>query len=75
MAKAKVGAAGIEYIPQTIKVLMFYKLNDTWACADANYRGDGLTGASTSNYAIPIWSKDEMDFALGISQRTEPVEG
>lgn len=72
--KAILIAAGIEYIPQNIKVLMFYKLNDVWACTDTNYRGDTLTGASTSNYAVPIWTRDEMDFALGISQRTEPVE-
>lgn len=72
--KAILLAAGIEYIPQTVKVLMFYKLGGTWYCTDSYYRGDTLTGASTSNYAVPIWTRDEMDFALGISQRTEPVE-
>lgn len=72
--KAILIAAGIEYIPQNIKVLMFYKLNDVWACTDTNYRGDTLYGYSSSNYAIPVWSKDEMDFALGITKRTEPLE-
>lgn len=66
-------AAGITMIPQYMNVAIIYKEAGVWKY-DTSFRVSTLLyrGVS-SNYALPMWTRDEMDFALSVSQRVEPV--
>lgn len=66
-------AAGITMIPQYMNVGIIYKEAGVWKY-DTNYRVSTLLYRGSSGYyAYPMWTRDEMDFALSVSQRVEPV--